>query len=74
MTLPIGWRTRVAKVLETFSAEAGVLLLVFPLLDEFVQRGRQGISWKLIAASLGGSAVCLAIALIIAAVVKEEEH
>lgn len=74
MKLPSGWYKRIAKVLETFFAEAAVLLLVFPVLDEFVQRGRAGVSSKLVAASLAGSATFLVAALIIATFVTEEDH
>ena len=63
---PKGSRTRVGHVLETFCAEAAVLLLVFPMLDEFVQRGRSGLSWRLIAASLGSSLFFLTAALFFA--------
>ncbi len=74
MKLPSGWRHRTADVLEMFCAEAAVLLLVFPLLDEFVQHGRQGISWKLISASLSGSLAFLLAAMLIAIFIKKENH
>ncbi len=54
------------KSWRTFLSGAAVLLAVFPILDEFVQRGLQGVTLGLVAISLGGASVLLAIALLLA--------
>lgn len=69
---PRGSRVRAAKVLETFCAEAAVLLLVFPVLDEFIQHGMQGVTWRFSSVVLLVSLSFLSVALLIAVFVHEE--
>ena len=64
-------RARVLHVLETFLTEAAVLLAVFPVLDEFVQHGPQGVTLKLSVVSIGGAVLLLIISMLIAATIEE---
>jgi len=50
--IPPGSRIRVAGLTQTFLAEAGVLLLVFPVLERFVKDGIEHVTWQLVAGSL----------------------
>jgi hypothetical protein len=68
---PIGGFKRLAKMTETFLAEVGVLLFVFPVLDEYVQHGHAGITTHLIAGSLAASVCCYAVAGFLAVYIKE---
>ncbi len=63
---------RVSKVLETFFAEAAVLLAVFPILDELVARGVQGVTLRLVVTSVLLTLVLLSIAMLLAVLDEEE--
>ena len=60
--LPPGAGGRVARVVETFLTEVGILLFVFPVLDEYVQYGQKGVTVKLIASSISASLSCFGAA------------
>ena len=60
------------RVLETFLGEAAVLLAVFPVLDEFVQRGREGVTLRLVVISFAGAGLLLSGAVTLAVVFDEE--
>ncbi len=61
------------RVLEAFLSEAAVLLAVFPILDEFVQYGRKGVTLRLVVISLVGSALLLTGAVVLAITTEERE-
>ena len=63
---------RIARVTETFFTEVGVLLFVFPVLDEYVQYAQKAITLKLIAGSLAASILCYIIAASLAAITRED--
>ena len=63
---------RIAKVLETFLAEAAVLIAVFPILDVFVQYGGAGVTWRLVVTSGTLTLVLLGLAFAIAVIAEEE--
>ena len=60
--VPPGSRKRFAKVTETFFTEVGVLLFVFPVLDEFVQNDLRAVTPRLILGSLAASLTCFGVA------------
>ena len=68
---PPGGGRRFAKLAETFLAEAGVLLLVFPMLDEYVQYGARAMTPRLVVGSMAFAAFFFTIAGIIAVYAKE---
>lgn len=68
---PLGGRKRLAKLTETFLAEAGVLILVFPMLDEYVQYGAKALTPRLVVGSMAFATFFYAAAGIIAVYVKE---
>lgn len=69
--IPPGAGHRIARVTETFFTEVGVLLFVFPVLDEYVQYGQKAITTKLIAGSLTASILSYIIAAGLAALTRE---
>ncbi len=71
---PKGSRQRAIKVVETFLAEAAVLLAVFPILDEFIQRGLEGVTLKLAVVSVGGASLLLAVAILLAVTTQEGDE
>lgn len=66
-------RARIIRIVETFLGEAAVLLAVFPILDEFVQRGREGVTLKLVMFSMSGAGFLLLSAITLAVVFDEED-
>jgi hypothetical protein len=68
---PEGAFRRLAKMTETFFAEAGVLLFVFPVLDEYVQHGKGAITMHLIGGSLMTSFCCYSAAALLAVYISE---
>jgi len=69
----LGAQRRIAKVTETFLTEVGVLLFVFPVLDMYVQNGRQGMTAILLVGSGLASFACYTVAAWLAAFTKEGE-
>ncbi len=68
---PPSARNRFAKVAETFLNEVAVLLFVFPVLDEYIQFGKRGVTTFVIATSLGASLGAFALASAIAVYTRE---
>lgn len=72
--VPPGSRKRFAKVTETFFTEVGVLLFVFPVLDEYVQNGQKAMTPKLVGWSLAASLVAYGVAGALAVFTKEGQE
>lgn len=68
---PAGAFKRFAKMSETFFGEVGVLLFVFPVLDEYVQYGKVAITRRLILGSLVASVCCYILAAMLAMYINE---
>ena len=70
---PPGSKIRAVRMIETFFAEAAVLLFVFPVLDEYVQHGNQGVTLGLIVISVVAALFFLALAVLLAATHGDHE-
>ena len=61
--LNAGELTKVMDMCTTFFLDASVLILVFPVLDTFVQHGRKGLTWGLFAGTFAISGLFFAMAV-----------